>query len=91
MLASRALAQSPPPVKLEETDPVAMALGFKFDTTKVDGTKYPMHRVDQKCVDCTLYQEKAGETSGPCTTFANKLVPAAGWCVAYAKKPPASK
>ena len=41
LLCGRALAQTPPPVKLEETDPVAMALGYKEDTTKVDAQKYP--------------------------------------------------
>lgn len=86
MFGSRALAQTPPPVRLEESDPVGMAMGFKLDTTKVDGKKYPQHRVDQICSGCALYQEKAGDTWGPCTTFGNKLVPAAGWCLAYVKK-----
>ena len=88
LLAGRALAQAPPPpVKLEESDPVAIALGFKLDTATVDGKKYPQHAIEQKCSGCALYQEKPGDSAGPCTTFGNKLVPAAGWCVAFAKKP----
>lgn len=91
LLCSRAFAQeTPPPVKLEESDPVATALGFRLDTTKVDATKYPQHKADQKCSDCALYTAKAGEAIGPCSAFGGKLVPAAGWCAAYVKKPDAA-
>jgi hypothetical protein len=91
LLCSRGFAQTPPPAKLEETDPVAMAFGFKLDTTKVSAQKYPLHTNEQKCAGCTLYQDKPGETSAPCTAFGGKLVPTAGWCAAYAKKPEAGK
>ena len=84
-LAGRAIAANPPG-KLEESDPTASALGFKLDTTKVDSKKYPRHTVEQKCSTCTLYKEQGGNI-GPCTAFANKLVPAGGWCLAFAKKP----
>jgi hypothetical protein len=88
LLCGRAFAQTPPPpVKLEESDPVATALGYKEDTTKVDGVKYPLHKPDQKCVNCALYQTKPGEASGPCAAFGGKLVTEAGWCSVYAKKP----
>ena len=88
LLVGRASAQAPPPPgKLEESDPVAKALGFKSDTAQVDPKKYPQHAIDQKCSGCVLYQEKPGDSAGPCTSFGNKLVPAAGWCVAYAKYP----
>jgi hypothetical protein len=88
-LGGRLLAQAPPPppVKLEESDPVATALGYKEDTTKVDAQKFPQHKPEQKCDGCALYTGKIGEASGPCATFSGKLVTANGWCVAYAKKP----
>ncbi len=90
LLSHSASAQgAPPPGKLDEADPVAAALGYKLDTHKVDATKYPMHSVAQKCSGCTLYQEKPGEALGPCTIFGGKLVTAAGWCVAFVKKPDA--
>ncbi|MCF7674636.1 MAG: high-potential iron-sulfur protein [Akkermansiaceae bacterium] len=92
LLASRVLAQAPPPpVKLEESDPIAMALGFKLDTAKVDAKKYPQHSVAQKCSECAVYQAKAGDTLGPCVAIGNKLVPAGGWCVAFSKKPASGK
>ena len=88
-LGGRLLAQdTPPPVKLEETDPVAIALGYKMDTTKVDQTKYPMHKPEQKCADCALLVPGTPVADFmPCTAFQNKLVAAGGWCMAYAKKP----
>jgi hypothetical protein len=90
LLCSRIFAQdTPPPVKLEESDPVATALGYKEDSTKVDATKYPMHKPGQKCSDCALYTGKPGDPSGPCSVFGNKIVTAGGWCMTFAPKPPA--
>ncbi len=92
-LGGRLLAQAPPPpVKLDEADPVATALGYKMDTTKVDQTKFPMHTVEQKCSVCALVTpgSPAGEFI-PCTAFQNKLVAANGWCAAFAKKPEPAK
>ncbi len=87
-LAGKAFAQDapPPPVKLTEDDPVAVALGYKEDTTKVDSKKYPQHNNEQHCGICQLYTGKAGEASGPCTAVGNKIVMSAGWCAAYVKK-----
>ncbi len=88
-LGGRLLAQdTPPPQKLEETDPVAIALGYKADTTKVDQTKYPQHKPEQKCSNCLLVPPNTPEGEFiPCTAFPNKLVAANGWCMAWVKKP----
>lgn len=86
LMCGKALAQAPP-VKLEENDPVATALGYKEDTTKVDAAKYPMHKPEQRCDGCALYILKAGEVTGPCSAFGGKLVTAAGWCAAFVKTP----
>ena len=72
--------------QLAESDPQAMALGYKQDTTKVDAKKYPNHTVAQECANCQLYQGKAKEAAGPCALFAGKQVAAAGWCSAWNKK-----
>jgi hypothetical protein len=93
-IGSKAFAQDapppPPPGKLEETDPIAIALGYKEDTTKVDAKKYPQHTKEQRCDNCTLYTGKAGDASGPCTAVGNKTVTAQGWCAVYVKKPAAA-
>jgi hypothetical protein len=91
MLGGRLLAQeTPPPVKLDEADPVAVALGYKMDTTKVDAQKYPQHKAEQKCSGCALVTPgaPAGEFL-PCTAFQGKLVATNGWCMAFVKKPEA--
>ena len=79
-----ALAQTP--AKVTESDPTAVALGYKEDTTKVDQAKYPKHTSEQHCGSCMLYQGAAGSTSGPCPLFAGRLVAAPGWCSAWVKK-----
>jgi High potential iron-sulfur protein len=85
LAAARAGAQTPAPV-LAETDPQAVALGYKADTTKVDKTKFPQHTPAQVCSGCNFYQGKATDAMAPCTLFAGKQVAAKGWCSAWAKK-----
>ena len=80
-----AIAQAGP--KLEETDPTAVALGYKQDATKVDAAKYPKHAAADNCGGCQLFQGKPKEATGGCPLFAGKQVAATGWCSAWAKKP----
>ena len=79
----RSLAQ---PAKVEETDPQAVALGYKHDTTKVDAKKYPNHTAAQQCSNCQLVQGKAADAWGGCAIFGGKLVAGQGWCSAWVKK-----
>lgn len=69
-----------------ETDPQAVALGYKADATKVDKAKQPKYVAGQQCVGCALYQGAAGSVAGGCPIFAGKQVAAKGWCNAWAKK-----
>ena len=71
---------------VDEKDAQASSLGYKADTTKVDGKKYANHKAEQQCSNCALYQGKAGDKAGACPLFAGKQVAATGWCSAYAKK-----
>lgn len=83
--AGQAMAQTASP-KVSETDPQAVGLGYKEDTTKVDGKKYPNHAAAQNCASCQLFQGKAKDAAGGCPLFAGKQVVATGWCSAWAKK-----
>jgi hypothetical protein len=83
LVAGQAMAQGAP---LAETDPQAVALGYKADTTKVDAKKFPKHAATQNCANCALFQGKAGDKAGGCPLFAGKSVTATGWCSAWAKK-----
>ncbi len=71
--------------KLAEDDPMAMALGYKLDTTQVDAAAYSTHSNEQVCVGCALYQGDDPAWGG-CGAFPGKLVAGQGWCVAYAPK-----
>ncbi|MEO8739098.1 MAG: high-potential iron-sulfur protein [Casimicrobiaceae bacterium] len=73
-------------VKLEETDPQALALGYRHDASKVDVKKFPTFATGRNCANCQLYQGKTGEAWGPCGAFGGKLVNAKGWCAAWVKK-----
>jgi hypothetical protein len=71
---------------VDEKDGQAAALGYKADSSKVDGKKFATHKPEQNCGNCALFQGKAGDKAGACPLFAGKQVAAAGWCSAYAKK-----
>ena len=85
LLASGAATAQAMPA-LAESDPQAVALAYKQDTTKVDAKKYPKHEASQKCNNCQLYLGKAADAAGGCPLFAGKQVAANGWCSAWAKK-----
>ncbi len=83
MAAGQAFAAAP---MVAETDPQAVALGYKADTTKVDAKKYANHKPEQHCGNCALFQGKAADASGGCSLFPGKQVATKGWCSAWAKK-----
>jgi hypothetical protein len=71
---------------LSESDPTAMALGYKANASTVDKAKFAQYAPGESCSSCALYQGTAGSSSGPCGIFAGKAVSATGWCSSYAKK-----
>lgn len=74
---------------VSESDPVAMALGFKHDVKDIDYAKYPQRKKptakNQFCDNCALYT-KQNEGWGKCQLLANGLVNAKGWCGSWSKK-----
>ena len=71
---------------LSESDPTAVALGYKANASTVDKAKFPQYAAGQSCSNCSLYQGAAGAASGPCPIYAGKVVAATGWCASYTKK-----
>lgn len=80
-----------------ETDPVAKALGYFEDASKVDTTKYPKRKApegsNQFCKTCVLLQQggmkipgKEGDW-GKCSLYQSGLVNVNGWCMSWALKP----
>lgn len=84
MLGAASVAQAQ--AMLAETDPQAVALGYKADASKVDKAKQPKFVAGQNCANCALYQAAAGAAAGGCPLFAGKQVAGKGWCAAWAKK-----
>jgi hypothetical protein len=71
--------------QLDETDPAAIALGYRANAKLVDRKKFPSYEVHQSCVNCALFAFGTG-IQRPCSLFPGKLVYSGGWCKAWAKK-----
>ncbi len=71
---------------LQETDAIAVALGYKKDASAVDVVKYPKRAgaagASQFCSNCRLYSAQADGLGG-CSAIPNKLVAGKGWCNAW--------
>ena len=72
--------------KVDEESAQAKALGYKHDTTQVDGSAFATHDPANKCSGCILYTGNEGDEWGPCSIFPNMEVAAEGWCTAFAPK-----
>lgn len=68
------------------TDPLAVALSYHDSAKKVDATKFPTYKPEQKCANCLQIKGVEGEAWRPCNLFPGKLVNAEGWCKVYIKK-----
>lgn len=88
-------AQSAPPdaadmPKLEESDAMAQALGYKHDASDVNLEQFPSRgepgAADEFCHNCIHYQAPPEQQWAPCTIFPGKLVNADGWCSAWAAR-----
>lgn len=86
-LIARNVLAEPTPETLREDEPIAIALGYASDATKVDTTKYPKRAGSegqkQYCSNCSLYKASSTEGYGKCTAIPGKLVAGAGWCNAW--------
>ena len=75
--------------ELPESDPTAVALGYKKDPDKVDLAKFPKAKDAKKkneiCKTCMFYKP-AGKGLGECTLFPKNLVAEGAWCNSWAKK-----
>ncbi|MDB5868695.1 MAG: High potential iron-sulfur protein [Polaromonas sp.] len=87
VLAATRLAQAQAAAPLvQESEPQAIALGYKNDATKADKAKHPKYAPGQQCANCALYQGKPTDPAAGCPLFAGKQVAAKAWCSAWAKK-----
>jgi hypothetical protein len=68
------------------SDPLAQALGYIEDASKIDKSKFATYKPGQKCSGCRFYQGTAGEQYGPCQIFGGKAVNTNGWCISFNAK-----
>jgi hypothetical protein len=87
-LIGEAAAQGAPP-KLDEKDPLAVAMGYVHDVKQVDPNKTPQFKPGSNCANCLQLTGKEGDTWRPCNIFPGKLVNANGWCKVWVAKPAA--
>lgn len=72
--------------RVDESEPVAMALSYKHDASKIDAAKQPRYKAGQVCRSCVQWKGTDSDEWGPCGIFPKKLVNANGWCTTYAAK-----
>lgn len=83
---------------VSESDPMAAALKYRQDATKVPVTervkKIDVEGKDQFCSNCNFYKSM-GEVdkvkAGECTLIKAGMVTEKGWCMTWTKKMPAPK
>ena len=73
---------------LDETEKIAVTLGYYADATKVDASKFPTYKADQRCSNCEQVGGKDGEKWRSCKLVKDKLVAEGGWCKVWIKKKP---
>lgn len=72
------------PARLDVADPVAKALGYVENASRLKPAQESAYKPGMNCGNCRLYvtaQEKAG--FAPCTAVGGKRVARAGWCRAH--------
>ncbi len=85
LFAAKDIPPPPGPKPVEETHPLAIAFSYHKDTSKVDATKFPLHKPDQHCNNCAKYT-KLNEGWGKCQIIAAGPVASGGWCKQWAAK-----
>jgi High potential iron-sulfur protein len=73
------------PKLLEESDPKAVSLGYKHDSSQVDQKRFPKHGAGEKCGNCMAYLGKPTDPKAECDLLVDRLVSVTGWCSSYVK------
>jgi High potential iron-sulfur protein len=86
LAGSRFAAAQTASALVKEDDPVAVALGYVADATRIDSKKQPVYVAGSSCSSCALFQGKAGDASAACLIFSGKQVAAKAWCTGWSKR-----
>jgi hypothetical protein len=69
--------------RVAESDPTALALGYREDATQAH---HPQYVAGRNCGACRFYTATADADWGSCSVFQNRLVATKGWCSAWAAR-----
>ncbi|HKE97032.1 MAG TPA: high-potential iron-sulfur protein [Povalibacter sp.] len=72
---------------LDEKDPLAVAMAYTSNASKLDPAKNPPFKAGSKCANCVQLSGKEGDEWRPCNLFPGKLVNQGGWCKVWTLKP----
>lgn len=95
LMTGASIAEAAAAGLLKESDPMAQALGYREDATKVDTKKWAKRAgpdgAKQFCYTCVLFQAGGKDpktvAEGVCPAVGNKGVKAKGWCNSWAQNP----
>jgi hypothetical protein len=69
---------------LTDANPAAASLGYTEDASTVDTSKFPKHKVGERCASCRYFQTAGSGTQyGPCQLYPGNAVNLNGWCSGY--------
>ena len=86
-LMQRAPAQATDLPHLDPADPVAKALAYTENGSKVDAKAEPTYKAGNRCGNCNFFQTaQAKGDYAPCQIFPGKSVNTNGWCRAWVAK-----
>ena len=75
--------------KLDETNPTAVALGYRHDANEVDVGRFAKRASEegkkQFCDNCLHFKSSDEEGWGPCAIFPGFVVAEKGWCNVWVK------
>jgi hypothetical protein len=72
--------------RVNDGDPLAAALGYTSDASRIDSKTRPAYHKGATCANCGWYEPTAAGV-GRCNYFPGKLVDAQAWCQMYQVKP----
>jgi hypothetical protein len=70
--------------KLNEDDPMAVALKYVHDASDVAESMRP--EKDRYCYNCALYSGSENDEWAACSIFPGKAVAGRGWCSVWARR-----
>lgn len=82
LCAGRARAQL---TRADESEPKALAVGYRHDSSTVDQNRYPKHQPGQRCEGCLAFYPSDDEADewGECDLMSDRLVNKRGWCSSF--------